>query len=192
MSEDHILPSQVADSLRKGRTGSAAIEDFAVVRRYMRGAIARACPYWSSDEVEEVTQRAVVRLVELEMRKPQPDGFTPPYLSKVAYTSIVDEFRRRAPEVSLEAHEETRGEFPSREQTPEGDCRLSELRRAIWACLGNLIRNRQHAVALLLMGYKNREIATLTGWDAKQTENHVTRGRADLRSCLEQKGFGRV
>jgi len=165
------------------------LEDLDEVRRYIRGAILRACPSWDPDDVEEVTHRAILRLMKLARGGQGGDGFTRPYLARVAYTHIVDEIRRRRPLVPLESHEDANGELPSRGTDPEGDCSLNELRQAIRLCLQKLNRNRRHAVMLSLLGYRNSEIATLTGWDSKQAENHLTRGRADLRSCLNTKGY---
>lgn len=165
------------------------LEDFEEIRRYIRGAIRRACPRWDPDDVEETTQRAMVRLMEMAQKAPDEKRFTRPYLSRVVYTHIVDEIRRRRPLTPFEVHEKASGGLPAPGSDPEGDCSLSELKQAIWGCLERLNGNRRHAVILTLLGYKNREIAKLMGWDAKQAENHVTRGRADLRSCLNAKGY---
>jgi len=190
----HSVARLVSQPSKEQATHRAAsekcIEDLAVVRRYIRGAIARACPRWSEDDVEEVAQRAVVRLFEIKEKGHQNGGFTRAYLSTVVHSHIVDEFRRRSSLVPLDDHLGASGELSTNEQDPEEDCRLHELQTAIWACMRSLNQNRQRALALVLMGYKNREIAGLTGWDPKQSENHVTRARTDLRLCLRRKGFG--
>ncbi len=188
------MPARYAhyDSRTKGSMSgqpSEPLEDFEQIRRYIKGAVIRACPGWSPDDVEEVTHHALLRLMKLSRKDRAEGGFTRPYLCRVAYTHIVDEIRRRRAVIPLELHENARGELPSPDTDPEGDCSLSELRKAIWECIQRLNRNRQHAVTLMLFGYRNSEIARLAGWGAKQAENHVTRGRADLRACLGTKGY---
>jgi len=166
------------------------LEDFEQIRRYIRSAVTRACPGWGPEDVEEVTHHAILRLMKLSQAEGHDGGFTKSYLCRAAYTHIVDEYRRRRGLVPLESHEETSGELLSRGTDPEGDCSLMELKEAIRECLQRLNPNRRRAVGLLLLGYGNSEIARLVGWGAKQAENHITRGRADLRACLGAKGYG--
>jgi DNA-directed RNA polymerase specialized sigma24 family protein len=133
----------------------------------------------------------VVRLIELDKRRPFTDGVPPAYLAKMAFTLVVDEVRRGRRETLADGDGSPRWEPPSSEPNPETGSASRELGRAIRDCVEKLSRNRRHAVQLMLMGHTNQEIARRLGWGAKQAENFVTRGRSDLRECLTQKGFGR-
>jgi RNA polymerase sigma-70 factor (ECF subfamily) len=50
-------------------------------------------------------------------------------------------------------------------------------------------RERRLAVTLHLQGHTVPEAARILDWAAKQTENLVYRGLADLRACLMAKGI---
>ena len=50
-------------------------------------------------------------------------------------------------------------------------------------------RERRLAVTLHLQGHTVPETARILDWAAKQTENLVYRGLADLRECLMAKGL---
>lgn len=172
------------------RRATTASEEVAGVRRYLSVAIARASPGWPREVIEELAQAGVVRLMELEQRRPISGGYPPAYLSRVAYTLVVDEIRRRRRESSLDSDETSGWVLRSWAPTPEKHTVMRELGRAIFGCVGKLSANRRHAVQLMLLGHTNVEIAARVGWDHKQTENFVTRGRSELRKCLQKLGFG--
>ncbi|HKY32335.1 MAG TPA: sigma-70 family RNA polymerase sigma factor [Candidatus Polarisedimenticolia bacterium] len=165
-----------------------SIEGFHEVYRYIREAMARVSSRWLSQEIEELAHRAACRLLERSRVNGHQGGFKPAYLNRVAYTTLVDEIRRRRPLVPIDAHVAANGDLVSCEGDPEQACRLSELREAMAHCLGAMIENRRRAMVLLLLGHSIGEIAALMRWNVKQAENNVTRGRSDLRDCLQRRG----
>jgi RNA polymerase sigma-70 factor (ECF subfamily) len=130
------------------------------------------------------------------------------YLYRVAHSVLVDEIRarRRRPEMPLEAPSTTAGgtggtgteaaegtapvdRIATSAVGPEGRARGAEIGRALRECLGRLVDDRRRAVSLNLAGHSVPETARLLGFVAKRAENLVYRGLADLRSCLEEKGW---
>ena len=73
---------------------------------------------------------------------------------------------------------------------PEGDAQDVELGRAIRDCVAHSVHaTRQDPVSLWLLGHSVPESAARLGLSAKQAENLVYRGLAELRECLRGKGF---
>ena len=55
--------------------------------------------------------------------------------------------------------------------------------------LWTILPARQAAVVLALQGHTAAEVASLLGASVKNVQNLIFRGTADLRRCLEDKGF---
>jgi RNA polymerase sigma-70 factor (ECF subfamily) len=109
------------------------------------------------------------------------------YLWRVAYSATIDEIRRARVrrEAEQRAAEQPQAEAPRADQ----GARRRELARAIVGCLETLVEARQVAVTMHLQGHSVPESARMLGWEAKRVENLVYRGLADLRECLDGKGF---
>ena len=73
--------------------------------------------------------------------------------------------------------------------SPERTAASREVGRGIQECLLAMKRERRLAVTLHLQGHTVPETARILDWAAKQTENLVYRGLADLRECLMAKGL---
>ena len=113
------------------------------------------------------------------------------YLSRVAYSSLIDEIRKlkRRSETPLTDEEGEEPRFEAEAAGPETTSLGHELGRGIRACLADQVANRRQAVTLNLQGYSVPEAARTLQWTVKKTENLVYRGLADLRRCLEKKGL---
>ena len=72
---------------------------------------------------------------------------------------------------------------------PERAAMARQLGRATIDCLGGMVEPRRLTVQLRLCGYGLTEAARALGWSRKRVDNLLYRGLADLRRCLEQKGF---
>jgi RNA polymerase sigma-70 factor (ECF subfamily) len=175
-------------------SGSSRLSEghVAELRADLARAVHRVCPPWLADRSEDLVQVALMRVIEVEKRSEGKAELSSFYLHKVARSALIDEIRRlrRRQEVALdEAVAETQpaAGSPDPERTAAGH----ELGRAIQNCLGRLIRPRQAAVTLHLLGHGVPEAARLLGWSVKKAENLVYRGLADLRGCLEMAGIAR-
>lgn len=112
------------------------------------------------------------------------------YVSRVAYTCLVDEIRYQRRRRALETvrPEDSLVSLGDDGPDPEQHAIARELGRAIKACLEVIAKSRRLAVALYLEGSGATEVARRLGWKHKQADNAVYRGLADMRRCLADKG----
>jgi RNA polymerase sigma-70 factor (ECF subfamily) len=195
---DELGMTDSDSALRLETPGELAPEDAGLYER-LRGDLVRAvrtaCPSWLAASREDLVQAAMIKVMGL-LRRMGPgrhgEGNGPlaaSYLYRVAYSAVVDEIRarRRRPETPIE--EEHLAAQPTPQPDPATDARGREIGRGIRGCLEGMKEERRAAVTLHLLGHSVPEAARLLGWSAKQAENLVYRGLADLRSCLERKGL---
>jgi RNA polymerase sigma-70 factor (ECF subfamily) len=164
--------------------------DPAELRGRVSAAIATLFPRLEPDEREDHVQNAMVRLLEA-LERAGERGLNATYVWRTAHSVVLDELQRarRRTETSFEPEELERHAAGS-QHDPEGAASLSQLRRALQACLSALADDRRRAVVLQWLGYAPAETARLLGWNAKRAANLCYRGLADLRLCLSGKGFG--
>ncbi|MBV1859710.1 MAG: RNA polymerase sigma factor, partial [Nannocystaceae bacterium] len=139
---------------------------------------------------EDIVQLAMLRVAKV--RSQAPDGAPPPasYLWRVAYSTTIDELRKlQSRQRTVERASEASSAGPRTVPAPDSSAEAKQLGTAIRACLGGLGENRRSAVNLYLQGHSVQEAGSLLGWNRKRTENLVFRGIADLRRCLQRKGF---
>jgi RNA polymerase sigma-70 factor (ECF subfamily) len=165
-------------------------DEVARLRAAMERAVRRVCPRWLADRADDLVQMATLRVLEARPSAEGNRGVSAFYLHRVAYTTLVDEIRRRKrrPEAPLDEEDDAR---PIRAAAPgpERTYAAREIGEAIRDCLRHLVRDRRLALALYLEGHTVPQAAALLDWSAKRTENLVYRGLADLRRCLSEKGF---
>lgn len=202
MNRDVTPPTPSPRALRSGATlapGSANepastgkhydLSDPEVYRR-LELTVRKVCPAWLSREREDLTQRAMLRLMERVRSEGSPEGFCASYIYRTAHNSVIDEIRKRRREVLVEEpRSELEPESESQPVTPAAQLRNYRLRDAIFACLRGIRAERRVAVSLRLQGHSVKEVARLMECNEKRVENMTSRGRADLRQCLEKKGF---
>lgn len=167
--------------------------ELSALRGRIQAAVRRVCPGWLSADVEDVTQNALIKVVDIFRRSGDRNPeVTPSYLRKVAYTCTVDAIRTRRQsrqsEVSMETTDGPRP-HPSSDPGPDRRTEGAEIGRGIEDCLRRLVRPRRLAAALYLQGHSVPEIGRLLSWTPVKSNNLVHRGIADLRRCLERKGL---
>jgi RNA polymerase sigma-70 factor, ECF subfamily len=169
--------------------GHAQDESIALVRRRLARAVARICPPWLAQSAEDLTQVALLRVLEI-VRGGGNQGLSASYLAKVAYSAAVDEMRRRfrrrevpAEDVPLLAVLRAEVADPEQEATAE------EIGRGITRGLEELVRPRRLAVTHFLQGCTVPEVARTLGWSTKKAEHLVYRGLAQLREGLRARGL---
>jgi RNA polymerase sigma-70 factor, ECF subfamily len=157
-------------------------DDAERLREVLVRAVARVCPPSLAAQREDIVQNALLRVLpEMRRSSEQEPVRTSSYLWKAAYTSMVDEIRRRTRrrEVALEPEAVER---PASKPDPHLGLEIRD-------CLGRLVPPRRRAVGLYLFGFEAEESARVLGWRVKQLQNLTYRGLADLRRCLESKGI---
>jgi RNA polymerase sigma-70 factor (ECF subfamily) len=169
--------------------GSGNAVTDAELRRQLTRAVRSICPAWLRDQVDDLVQTALVRLIEIRRREWGDRAFPPSYLYRTAYNAAVDEMRRayRRHETALEGAS-LEGTESGTVQAPDRHLWALEIGRALTDCLVALERRRKLAVALYLDGCTVPELARALGWTEKVASHLVYRGVADLRECLGAKG----
>lgn len=148
-------------------------------------AVRRICPRWLAEEAEDLVQEALLKLAQREQREQNVVALNKTYLNKVAYSVVVDEMRRRQRRLEpIDGADDDVEEIPDA-ITPSADGIIGD---AIADCLSRLKADRRRAVTLHLLGHSVPETAHILGFKAKQAENLVYRGIAQLRECLLGKG----
>jgi RNA polymerase sigma-70 factor (ECF subfamily) len=142
------------------------------------------------DEVEDISQNVLLKLLRTIERSGGSGSFSAVYLEKSAHGAVVDEIRRvcRRREGSQD-QEEILARTPAPAADPHRSSSAREIARGVFDCLGRLSRPRRLAVSLYLNGCTVPEAAAHLRWHLKRTESLVYRGLAQLRGCLESKGL---
>ena len=171
--------------------GGTSGDDVARLREDLVRAVGRTCPRWLADRADDLVQTALMRVLDISARREEETEFSALYLRKAAYSAVVDEIRRlrRRGEVPLD--QDGVAELSIEDPDPERCAAARELGRTVRDCLFGLLEARRRAVTLHLLGHSVPEVAQLLRARAKQAENLVYRGLADLRRCLEGKGVRR-
>lgn len=146
----------------------------------LRRALQRLCPAELLPEREDLVQAALVKLLEIRERAEQSRPVPASYLWQVAYTTAMDELRRRRRRQNVQE--------PAMEETGESPEPRPDLRAAIAGCLQALPEDRRAAVTLHLHGFSAEQAARSLGFVVKRVQNLTYRGLADLRKCLRAKG----
>jgi RNA polymerase sigma-70 factor, ECF subfamily len=181
---DRTLPSTASPP------DAESSEEYAHIRRQLVKAVRRYCPGWLSASSEDLAQNAVMQVLKARRNKGEEKPLPNAYLYRAAYTTLVNEIRRRRSlnEVPIEEAGDVEIERPLAEN-PERALSARELGERIEGCLAGIPHDRKIAVTLHLQGHTLEEAARLLGFDRKRTENLVYRGKADLRDCLAAQGI---
>jgi len=167
--------------------------DYSTLRQDLARAVARLCPRWMVNRRDDLVQAAVMRVMQITgKRSASGEGNQPlssSYLYRVAYSVLVDEIRRLRRRNETDLEDEAVAPVAIARENPERTAASKEAGRGIQECLMRMKRERRLAVTLHLQGHSVPEAARILDWAAKQTENLVYRGLADLRECLMAKGI---
>lgn len=155
------------------------------VRARLFRAVQRFAPPWMSDQLEDLAQTAVMRI----LRGSPSWTLDDPLLRKIAYSVVIDELRRRKrrPEVEMSPSMPERI-ANSGDVSPEILIHGVGIGESVLTALQRLSVERKRAVTLYLQDHTVPEIASLLGWDVKRASNSVYRGLADLKGELERCG----
>lgn len=167
--------------------------DYATLRQDLVRAVARLCPRWMADRRDDLVQAAVMRVMQITGRRSAAGegnrSLSTSYLYRVASSVLVDEIRRLRRRNETDLQDEAAAPVAIGTENPERGMASMEIGRGIQDCLLGMKRERRLAVTLHLQGHSVPEAARILDWAAKQTENLVYRGLADLRACLMAKGI---
>ncbi len=151
-------------------------------------AVRRAVPPWLRDDVEDLTQIALLRLDRALAQDPER-ALSRAYLGRIAYTTVVDEIRRRRLERAAQAVPVEPERAPAESPDPERLADSAGLREGLSDCLARAPERVRDVLTLHLLGHSVPEIAQLLKHSRKTAENTVYRGLDALRRCLRAKGY---
>jgi RNA polymerase sigma-70 factor (ECF subfamily) len=157
------------------------------LRERLARAAAQLLPSWTTADRDDVVQQAMLRVVR-HLDRHDGEAPTQAWLRRAAHSAMIDEIRSRrgARVVPTEHPPEQIDPAPS----PEGGAEAAQLGLAIRDCVEHAVHeSRRAAVHLWLLGHSVPEGSQLLGIGAKQCENFVYRGLAELRDCLRHKGY---
>lgn len=172
-------------------TGAVDDREYASLRKAIVRAVRRACPAWLVSHHEDIAQIAITKIAAvLEGGKPLAD-LSKAYVARVAYNAVVDEIRKQRRRHALSAVDDAPEDLPDAQLGQHKVLEGRQLGLAIKDCFADMAQTRRVAVGLYLEGRGATEIAKMFEWKRKQADNLVYRGLADLRKCLEGKGYER-
>ena len=180
----------VRDTSSVAPGGPPTEEQIADIRARLVKAVGRVCPPWLSAQADDLVQVALLRVLDARKGGEGIAGLSSSYLSKAAYSAVVDEIRQHRRRKEVSADEEDGMTVPAvANPSPEAAAAARRLGEGMRECMTHLVRPRRLAVTLYLQGHTVPEAGRLLGWTTKKTENLVYRALADLRRCLTAKGM---
>lgn len=158
----------------------------AEIRDKLLRHVRRIAPFWLREQCDDLAQMAAMKLMRTQSDHTWNDGF----LSRVAYSVVIDEIRRRRrrAEVGMSPSMPDRL-MNSAELSPDTIANGAQVGEALLACIAALPPDKRRAVTLYLQDHSVPEIASLLGFEPKKTSNLVYRGLGDLRDALRARGI---
>lgn len=161
--------------------------------KYLRGVMSKRCPRWMRAKAEDLAQKACLKFFENAKKGDGTEAYCASYLCQVVQWVILDEMRSAGRRDDLTDSLEVCGSRAQLDRSSsfvdlEMKLKLRRAGQALLDCMSKLSSERRMALLLSLQGYSNRESAQILGWNQKKTENYASRGRADVRNCLRNKG----
>lgn len=154
----------------------------------IRLSVKKACPAWLLHECDDLAQKAMLRLMERSERNHNQSEFCATYIYRAAHNTVIDEIRRRRRDVLVQDTDPEVQDQPD-PATPANQVDDARLRDAIFHCLGKIRAERRIAISMKLQGHSTADIGRLLAWNNKRVENLTSRGRQDLKHCLQKKGI---
>jgi RNA polymerase sigma factor (sigma-70 family) len=168
------------------------IERFSLL---IRSAIRKTCPSIDKSDMDDIEQEVKIAVWK-EIRKSEKEiRNLGSYIWRVAYTTTskvmkrLSEQRRALIDPQDEALEPEEKFKTSQTELPEIQLQNKELAEIIRESVDSLIDSRRQVVKLYLSGLTADEMTKYFGWSDGKARNLLSRGLADLRKGLEEKGI---
>ena len=168
------------------------IERFSLL---IRSAIRKTCPSIDKSDMDDIEQEVKIAVWK-EIRKSEKEiRNLGSYIWRVAYTTTskvmkrLSEQRRALIDPQDEALEHEEKFKTSQTELPEVQLQNKELAEIIRESVDSLIDSRRQVVKLYLSGLTADEMTKYFGWSDGKARNLLSRGLADLRKGLEEKGI---
>jgi RNA polymerase sigma factor (sigma-70 family) len=167
------------------------IENFS---RLIRTAIGKTSPHLSPAEMADIEQEVKISLWK-EIRKSEKEiRNLGSYIWRVAFTTTCKMMKRataqrRALALSQEGLSSPALKRQGGADSPDHEFENREMLAAVRAAVGSLIDSRRQVVSLFLDGMSADEITAYFGWSDGKARNLLSRGLADVRRALKERGL---
>ena len=112
-----------------------------------------------------------------------------PYIKKIVYTAIMDQFRKNQREEELLRHEKLK-HLSEMKSLYDGEAiRKRAMSEGLKYAVDRLIKSRRQVVKLYLLNLNIREIASYLNMSQDKTRNLLYRGLADIRKYFQNIGI---
>ena len=167
------------------------IENFS---HLIRAAIRKTSPHLSPAEMDDIEQEVKISLWK-EIRKSEKEiRNLGSYIWRVAFTTTCKMMKRataqrralvRSPDALPPREMERRGGADS----PDYQFENKEMLEVVRTAVDSLIDSRRQVVSLFLDGMSADEITAYFGWSDGKARNLLSRGLADVRQALKERGI---
>jgi RNA polymerase sigma factor (sigma-70 family) len=183
---------QMAQSSQKVAAVEETIEKFSYL---IRAAIRKTCPRIEKSDLDDIEQEVKIAIWK-EIRKSEKEiRNLGSYIWRVAYTTTskvmkrLTEHRKELVDVNEDGQPEEETFRTADASGPDYRYQNEELLRIVRKTVDLLIDSRRQVVKLYLTGMSADEISEYFGWSDGKARNLLSRGLADLRLKLLEKGL---
>jgi RNA polymerase sigma factor (sigma-70 family) len=183
---------QMAQSSQKAAAVEETIEKFSYL---IRAAIRKTCPRIEKSDLDDIEQEVKIAIWK-EIRKSEKEiRNLGSYIWRVAYTTTskvmkrLTEHRKELVDVNEDGQPEEETFRTADASGPDYRYQNEELLRIVRKTVDLLIDSRRQVVKLYLTGMSADEISEYFGWCDGKARNLLSRGLADLRLKLLEKGI---
>lgn len=171
-------------------TLSAALE--ATIDRFRRMIVAIGHRHGLPEaDVDEVVQEVRIRLWRARGEPAALEGLGSSYVHQTAVSAALDILRRRrAARTGVDVTAPLAPTLALVRDDPSQAAEARELAEQVHACVERLLPTRRPVVRMYLAGYDRQEIAQVLHWSEGKVRNLLSRGLADLRALLSERGIG--
>jgi RNA polymerase sigma factor (sigma-70 family) len=172
-------------TLQWRRVGQPDLET--LVERYaalIRSAVGRVAGSRSADIGDDVVQRVTTALWK-RLKGEQVIDHPASYIYRCAIREALRELDRLGDALSAPLDEQLADDAPD----PETVLQARQLGATIETCFADLHPERAQAVRAHLAGFAVEEIMEMYAWPYQKARNLISRGMADLRARLAQRGI---
>ncbi len=183
---------QMAHSSQKAAAVEETIEKFTYL---IRAAIRKTCPRIGKLDMDDIEQEVRISIWK-EIRKSEKEiRNLGSYIWRVTYTTTskvmkrLSEHRKELINVQEDCRPMEEAFLTPERNGPDHHYQNEELLRIARESVDSLIDSRRQVVRLYLTGMSTDEITEYFGWSDGKARNLLSRGLADLRLKLREKGI---
>ncbi|MBN1223930.1 MAG: sigma-70 family RNA polymerase sigma factor [Candidatus Aminicenantes bacterium] len=163
--------------------------------RLIRSAIRKTCPYIDRLDMDDIEQEVKINIWKEILKSEKEIHNLGSYIWRVTYTTTSRIMKKVTGQRKLLRTRHEISEVVKMEdgkdllRSPDHRFEYKELLEIIKISINSLIDSRRAVLKLYLMGMTTEEISEFFGWSMAKVRNLLSRGLADLRKKLQEKGI---